>query len=328
MKVIQPVVINPDTMQAGHYQVQPDQDNLVVLPNGDNFMVYPLYVNVPEETGYATWDNGSTYPAETRVIHNHVIWYTQIGAGAGDEPGDEADPDNPIWINPLMTNPWRMFDHKVGTLTTNPDVIEFQITPGMPVDSIAFFEVDAASIQIVIFDAATGIIETRTAAPVLTDGITDWYQYFTKPIELLRDFVVTGLKQNTFYSLKVTISKPGGLASVGEVVLGRTFELGDSIQGSSVGIVDYSRKDRDAFGNWVIVPRTYSKRGEFDVLCDTDATGAILRFLSKFRATPAVFIGHPDLEATLIYGFYKEFDIILGGACKSEMSITVEGLTQ
>src|SRR5690606_21660846 len=119
-----------------------------------------------------------------------------------------------------------------------------------------------------------------------------------------------------------------GIAKAGAVVLGRTFEIGRALQGSTVGIADYSRKERDTFGNWQILERAFSKKAEFDIVCDTRDTGTIQRTLARHRAKPLVWIGHENLEATLLYGFYKDFNIVLGGVTVSEASITVEGLTE
>src|SRR5690606_27305331 len=104
---------------------------------------------------------------------------------------------------------------------------------------IGFFGIDAASVEVTVFDATSGIVAFRESAPVLTDGITDWYAYFFNPIELRRDFVLLKLPQNTYYSLHVAIKKPDGIAKAGAVVLGRTFEIGRALQGSTVGIADY-----------------------------------------------------------------------------------------
>lgn len=326
MKIIQPIDINPESMAAGFFLVEPDDEPLVVLP-GEDFLVYPLHTNVPEED-LPAWDEMATYAEDDVVIHEHVIWTLVVAESTGDEPGHPDDPNLIKWGRPLATNPWRMFDDKVGTYTSNPESIEFYITPNSPVDAIGFFGIDASSVEVTVFDATSGVVAFRETAPVLTDGITDWYAYFFNPIELRRDFVLMRLPPNTYYSLKVSIKKPGGVAKAGAVVLGRVLEIGRALQGSSVGIVDYSRKERDTFGNWQILERAFSKKAEFDIVCNTRETGTIQRELAKVRAKPTVWIGHENLEATLVYGFYKDFNIVLGGVTISEASITVEGLTE
>ena len=50
--------------------------------------------------------------------------------------------------------------------------------------------------------------------------------------------------------------------------------------------------------------------------------------LANFRATPIVYIGSEDEAfATIVYGFYRRFDITLEGPAYSFAAIEVEGLT-
>src|SRR5690606_11214302 len=122
-------------------------------------------------------------------------------------------------------------------------------------------------------DPYQGTIFERSVAPVSTEGIDNWYAYFFNPIELMRDFVITGVPSSSFGSLEITLVKENGIASVGSVVVGSTFEIGSATYGTEVGITDYSYKSQDDYGDWIIVERGYSKRAEFDVVVRTRETG-------------------------------------------------------
>src|SRR5690606_23568426 len=166
----------------------------------------------------------------------------------------------------------------------NPESIEVALAPGKPIDSAAFFNVDAGNVRVKSIDPYNGTVFDRSIAPVSTEGIDNWYAYFFNPIELMRDFVITGVPSSSFGSLEIILTKQGGIASVGSVVIGQTFEIGCAVYGTEVGITDYSHKIQDDYGDWNIVERGYSKRAEFDVVVDTKRTGEIQRKLAKYRA--------------------------------------------
>src|SRR5690606_11366112 len=129
----------------------------------------------------------------------------------------EASPDNKNpaeavndWTDGGYTNRYRMFDEKVSTVTTNPESIEVGLAPGKPIDSVAFFNVDAGDVRVRSIDPYQGTIFERSVAPVSTEGIDNWYAYFFNPIELMRDFVITGVPSSSFGSLEITLVKENG----------------------------------------------------------------------------------------------------------------------
>lgn len=126
--------------------------------------------------------------------------------------------------------------------------------------------------------------------------------------------------------LSVTVDNAGDPAACGHLVTGTQADLGVALYGTSVGITDYSRKDTDEFGNALVVERAYSKRAEFDLRLDTARVGAIQRLLASIRARPVVWIGEPSYEATVLFGFFKDFTLSISGPSLSDGTLTVEGL--
>ena len=116
------------------------------------------------------------------------------------------------------------------------------------------------------------------------------------------------------------------MAAAGHFVVGAVKQLGTALYGTSVGINDYSRKTTDDFGNTVVIQRSFSNRAEFDVALDTSEVARVRRLLAELRATPVVWIGEETYEATILFGFYKDFQIVFSGPTVSDCSITVEGV--
>lgn len=319
MRIIEPIKIAPELMAAQPFAVLPASETFMVQP-GQMFTVSGFTSNVPEDD-YPLWDESTAYVEGDWVMWEHRV-YEALGDSTGKEPGvSPAD-----WNDGGYTNRYRMFDEKISTPTTNPESIEVGLAPGKPIDSVAFFNVDAGDVRVKSIDPYQGTVFDRSVAPVSTEGIDNWHSYFFNPIELMRDFVITGVPSSSFGSLEITLTKQNGTASVGSVVIGSTFVIGCATYGTEVGITDYSYKAQDDYGNWEIVERGYSKRAEFDVVVKTRETGQIQRKLAKYRAKPLVWIGSEQLEATVIYGYYKDFSIVLSGPNVSDCTITVEGL--
>src|SRR5690606_10812643 len=197
---------------------------------------------------------------------------------------------------------------------------------GKKINALAFFDVDAGSVRVRAVDPTKGIIFEKEVAPVSTEGIDNWWSWFFAPVELIKDFIISDIPATSFGTIQVTLTRTGAPVSIGELVVGTEFEIGRALFGSEVGITDYSVKEQDQYGNWFIVERGFSKRAEFDISVNARDTGMIQRKLAQYRAKPLVWIGSAELEATVIYGYYKDFSIVISGPVVSDEAISVEGL--
>ena len=118
-------------------------------------------------------------------------------------------------------------------------------------------------------------------------------------------------------------------AELGELVVGNAFDAGDTQRGLSTGILDFSRKEVDEFGNYQIVRRRFSKRLDMTVWVDRANYNAVLRRLFALRATPTVFVG-TDLiefaEGGIAFGYYRDFSIVISYPTYNVLSLQVESL--
>ena len=177
-----------------------------------------------------------------------------------------------------------------------------------------------------VTDPSLGRVFEYEASPVSTDGIDNWWQYLFAPIELVEDFVVLDVPAGTYGTIDISIDKPGGEAKLGALVLGQTSNLGVALYGTSIRLRDFSRKERDAFGNFIIQERDFSKVAEFDVAVDTANISAVQRTVAQYRAKPVVWIGEAAYESTIIYGFCTDFGVSISGPTISDATFSVEGL--
>jgi len=322
VRIIEPVEITPALAVRGAFQVAPNAEPLVVQV-GQDFMTAGMITNVPE-ADYPVWAPTTTYAVGAKVIVSSRI-YEALVANTNVNP-TAAPTAPPKWLDLGATNRWRMFDDKMSSVTTNPESISLRIVPGKAIDALAFFGIDAASVLVRVTDPYQGVVFESQVSPVSTDGIDNWYDYFFSPVEIMEDFVVLDVPAGSFGSIEIVISKPGGVARAAMLIIGKMARIGAALYGSSVGITDFSKKERDEFGNFVLVERGFSKRAEFDVAVETARVGSVQRTLARYRAKPLVWIGEASYEGTIIYGYYRDFSLVISGPSVSDCSISVEGL--
>jgi hypothetical protein len=104
--------------------------------------------------------------------------------------------------------------------------------------------------------------------------------------------------------------------------------LGSSLDGTGLGIEDYSTKDRDDFGNALLVERAFAQTVDFQFHLPTKDARRVHRVLSRLRATPSVYFAGEDMVdfGTTVFGFFQDFDIPLASGGTSFASLQIEGL--
>ena len=126
------------------------------------------------------------------------------------------------------------------------------------------------------------------------------------------------------------LEKASGDVSLGEFIFGSLTDLGQVQYGLTAGIVDYSRKDTDEFGNVSLVERPFSKRLSCEFFVDNFRINRVQQLLISLRAKPSVWVAtdNPTFEeAAIIYGFYRDFSLKIAYPNHSIYSIEIEGLT-
>lgn len=278
--------------------------------------------NVPESE-YAPWSGGS-YSVGGRCLKNHRIYEALVAHNNIDPTGTPTVP--PTWLDCGMDNRWRMFDTKVSSQTSRSESIVVTLTPNAVVNAVAFLNVTAKSVRVQMNDPVDGSVYDRTLS-LIDPGVNEFYDWFFAPVKQRQDAVLLDLPPYGTATLTVTISYPGGTAAIGHFVMGYLTELGQSCWGSQAGITDYSRKEQDDFGDWVIVERAYSKFVDLDVVIETENLDSTFQLLSQYRAKPLVWIGSDRLQSTLLFGFYRDLQLPLSGPSITQGTLHIEGLT-
>ena len=283
--------------------------------------------NVPEND-YAEWSAATTYSTGQRVIvlSTHKIYESLINSNLNNNPVTD---DGTKWLDLGATNRWRAFDKRIGNKVTQLDTIQYVLSdPNSNVTSVALFGLVGISANVTV---VSNSVEVYNQTFSLTDNrnIVDWYTYFFEEQVQLEEALFLNIPPYLGATVTITVTAATGTnAELGQIVFGFLSDLGLTNYGTVVSIEDFSRKETDAFGNFFVVERAFSQIADFDVQFETRNTRKIQQTLSQFRATPIVYIGNPDAsDATIIYGFYRRFDLTLETPSLSFGAIEVEGLT-
>tara|TARA_R110000851_G_scaffold21900_4_gene65238 strand:- start:1689 stop:2606 length:918 start_codon:yes stop_codon:yes gene_type:complete len=275
-------------------------------------------------TNYHVGDQAMvTTTANGAATATHKI-YVSVHSQSGNDPTVD---DGTNWTEVSSTNRFKMFNDVVQEQTTQANIIDVTITPAVVTTALAAINVDCASITVVVTDPTEGVVYNQTFPMTSYSGITNWYDYFFTAINRKKELSVLGLPPYSQAVIDVTFNDSGETAKVGALVLGTSSVIGDSQYGASFGIIDYSTKTVDSQGRTTITAGAYSDEADIDVVIETGRFAEVKKILTDLRTTPSVWIAEDNTEGTIIYGYYREFDVLLTGPVVSMCTLSIEGLT-
>jgi len=298
--------------------------------------IQPEYVNDAtlqstnvDELDYPLWNSSTTYAInDTRMYiadGNHWVIRSLINSNLNKIPtGLSSDPN---WTKISATNRWKMFDLQSTSQTYNNDSIDVTLLSTTFNDSVTALNLDGTSLQVIAKDQFDTTFYDSTISLISTDGIYDPYTYFFSPLVKLTDIVLTDLPIYALASYRVIINNLGGIAKCGTLNIGKKGEAGGTQYGMKIGITDYSVKSaQNEFGDFVITERAYSKNMDLTAFVDNAIVDSLVNTLNGFRATPIVWLGADEFSSSFIFGFYKDYSVIVQYVNNSLLNIEIEGL--
>lgn len=285
-----------------------------------------LACNVPE-ADYPAWSAATAYATGARVLRTatHRIYERLVAGTTATAP--ESDSAN--WADVSASNRWKMFDTTISSRTAHAGQITLTLAPGTIHSSVAFIDVIARSVRVKQVNAVDGVIYDQTINLQSPPEEANFWSYVFDPIVCRRTAVMVEMPlYGASTTLEITIDNGTGVAECGALLVGRTRSLGNlGVQrGAQVGIQDYSRKERNDYGEYTIVPRAYSKRAQIDILIPNGQLDATQNLFADLRTRPTLWVGHDDYEALVIYGYYKEFAAVISYPDFSQCHLEIEGL--
>ncbi len=286
-----------------------------------------ITTNVPE-ADHPVWAAGATYELGARVIWANRIYESLQANNVGRDPATSPT----WWIDAGATNRWRVFDRIVNTQTTAPagptPTISYTIRPSRAVSALAVLNVaGCTSLQIRMVDPVHGTVYDKTTSFALQSVTQSWWAWFFGQKRRPEQHIALDLPAYPAADIIVTLVGNADLA-VGVILLGPQQRYGLGVRhGARLGIQDYSRKETNQFGDAILVRRAFARRANFGMLIESGEVDSMQSFLARVRAVPCLWIGSNSIEATVVYGFYKNFEILISYPSHADCEIEIEGLT-
>lgn len=113
-------------------------------------------------------------------------------------------------------------------------------------------------------------------------------------------------------------------------------EIGECLYGTEVGIVDYSRKERQFDGSVVLIERGYTDYVSFKVRVPSEKVADVKHLLANNRANlGAVYMGQTAdganssiQQVVTVTGILNSFSISIDSYDHSTLTLEVEGIVQ
>jgi hypothetical protein len=268
------------------------------------------------------WTAGTVAAGTRRYVLPSYDLY-EAAASTADDPVTGAAKDPATWTKVGKVNRFAAFDNILGNPATGTGIVISIAPDGSVTNGLALFGLSGATATVSVVDPTDGPVYSRVLSLLDDSGVFDWGSYFFSSVIARPDHVLTDLPLYGTATVALTMT---GAGAVGEMVLGQVTELGVTGFGSQVNILDFSRKDRDTFGNAVLIRRAYADRVTYDGKVLTARAAYVRRVLAAVRAVPTVYIGSDAHRETVVFGFFRDFTITLSGPTVCDCSLEVEGL--
>ena len=282
------------------------------------------------------WSSSVNYSIGDIVdVLNDDYSYQCIQNNIAQQPFFSGTVNSVFWKRYSLNNKYAAFDQQISTVSVSgssslSNSIVYTINTLETFDTIAFFNVKAKSVRVTIVGPSVNYDSGELSLDDVL--VADWYDYFFTEIVEKSEIVINNIPP-VLGSSTVTIeilSRDNVSCEVGTIVIGSQFFIGHTSYGTSVGIIDYSRKETNEFGDTTFVRRNFSKRINSPVEVAAENVSKAQRVLSELRATPCVWIGNDGStykSALTVFGFYRDFSIAINYPSYSLCQLEIEGLT-
>lgn len=259
------------------------------------------------ENDHPEWVANTAYTVGTYVIRptTHRI-YSCTGDITSDVP-PEIDTAN--WNDEGPTNRWGMFDSKVSTATTADNSMTVQLQPGR-IDSIAFLGIECQTITVDLTAGGESVFNATYDMVNVNANVGDWGDYFLESVETVYDMGLSQIVDLTLanvavYSegvLTVTFDAPGETVTVGMMVVGMSYFVGDTQNDPDLGINNFTLRHMDGFGDVIEKRRPAAKDLKCDIRIDTERLDDVFYELFRGKDDDAVWITTDQHGSMIVFG--------------------------
>lgn len=329
----------------------------LIVPQKIEFLSHSI--EETDDVDGAEWSASATYAKDAKVRYEHVSYTSLAANNKGNDPSKTWSGDNAKWKKVDATMPYRMCDEYVETQTRakTGEHLSFCVKFDRA-DAFALFNLDGYDLRAHVYD-----LESDTPdEPVWPDEWDFWqdlskislWEYIYNPIvsawTLVEDISAYSLYEynyapivgrNRCYFSGIPIQIRGKLcididpgdssltAGLGQIVIGRMFEIGWTEYDAELGFTDFSRKTTDEFGRTTLVRRSSSNTMSLPIYLHPDQGDYIKQVLDSARGIPCAWIGSNfdnDYRALTLYGALEDYRLVYAGPNEMRLSLEIQGL--
>lgn len=276
------------------------------------------------ENDHPVWLSATTYAVGQLVIYEHVIYESVAASNAGNNPATATDK----WRSRGPVNRWKLFDKSISSQTKQAGSMSYRIKVGRSVNYLGVLNVTGAtSIRVRVVHATYGEVYDKTVSLRRIPVGTGWWNFYFGDRRTPTQALFNNLNAIPGTEIVVDVIGASDLG-VGVLLAGvrRDFTLGVK-QGARVGFDDYSKKGRNSFGDLDVIEGAFSSRANFSMLLRASEVDAFKAYAVECRATACLWIGSERFESTRIYGFIKNFDVLLSYFDYADSELELESFT-
>lgn len=317
MRLVRPIPIDSSNFVSTNATITPDAEKY-----GDEWK--------------GEWISGSYNDKD--VVYKDIWLYESLQDSNTNDPSESYLGESAAWFRLGKINMHKVFDEFVNTQTVGPPpvgnqaVLEF-IIEQPDIDSIAFFDLDAAYISVDILSPSNEVLANiEHDLWISTEDPIDWFEYWygnmlPPTADAFIDLgILIGEEKIRIHIINVSDTAP---AKCGMICVGLSEYIADTMRSPETSILDYSRRATDDFG------RTYLRKGNWAKLVSAtlsvhiDMYDSVHSRLRSARGTACVWNFNQfgtNYNSLLVYGFFQDFRIILQSEKLAQCNIEIQGL--
>ena len=268
----------------------------------------------------AAWDAGTSYSTGSEVSKGQRIWLSSKDNNLGNDPETSGEDS---WIDNGPSNRFAMFDNYNDTQSERADNISVDIASAQRFDTLAIFDISAANVNVTVSDGST---EYHNVDYPMVDyeGIANYWDHFFNRVSRKSDLLVTGLPLYVGLTLRVTATANGETVKIGRFGFGQSEFIGHTLLGPTADFVSLSKITPDEFGRRKIVPRTYKKGLDLDVIVEKPYVDRVRKRILSYRDRPALVIASDEYTTLVSLGLIISAPVTIAYHTRSNIRMRIE----
>ncbi len=260
-----------------------------------------------------------------------VSVYSVTGSGTHAGWTITTEDEIAFWEEVGATNQHAMIDEYVNTKTESTTSIDVRF-PISRIDHLVLLGLVGTTVEVKVWDSGESSVLWSEEYDLVFSGagivnIVDWFEYFFGEYSAREDLVIPlGVISNDAVIEIIISADEGDDVACGLVVFGRKFDVGETQFGLDLGMQDFSVKETDELGRTKLEPGYWAKKADVSAFMRNSYVDSVYKRLAGLVGLPTAWIIEDEFEASIIYGVFRDFSVVIEGPSHSFCSVEIEGL--